>query len=105
MVEPRLENFPTNSPRRPTILNLECRVRQNPRDISDQVINDKVSVGSDGKTVGVKEVMCGWDSDDVTVRKGKTVVAGGGGVAACPGANRRSVVATPFEVQDSSFHV
>ena len=54
-------------------------MRQYPRDISDQVINDKISVGSNGKTVGVKEMMCRWDSDDVTVRKGKTVVAGGGG--------------------------
>ena len=80
-------------------------MRQYLLDISDRVINDKVSVGSNGKTVGVKEVMCGWDSDDVTVRKGKTVVAGGGGVAACPGANRQSVVATPFEEQDSGFRV
>ena len=80
-------------------------MRQHPRDISDQVINDKVSVGSNGMTVSVKGVMCGWDSDDVTVRKGKTVVAGVGGVAACPEANRQSVVATPFEEQDSGFHV
>ena len=80
-------------------------MRQYPRDISDQVINDKVSVGSNRKIVGVKEMMYGWDSDDVTVRKGKTVVAGGGGVAVCPGANRQSVVTTPFEEQDSAFHV
>lgn len=46
---------------------------QYPRDISDQVINDKVSVGSKGITLGM------------TVRKGKIVVAGGAEVATVQG--------------------